>query len=127
MAKSNSAAGISNSSGAKGTPVAIAQTHRAANSGVSVELAKYRGLPDWKPKVGDFIIWHGWFTRWYGVISGFDGGDAIIIKENLPKLLFTLSNSEYGKNSVKIPIVAIIRSRGGEYHVMQDGVWFVDD
>lgn len=124
VVKGNSAAGISHSSGSQGTPIAV--NRATASSGVSVELAKYRGLHDWKPKVGDFVIWHGWFTRWYGVLSSIDGGDAIIIKENLPKLLFTLSSSEYTKNSIRVSIGKIVRSYGGEFHILQDGVWFID-
>jgi len=92
----------------------------------SLELACWKDLIKYKPKVGDFIIWHGWMHRWYGVISEVNGDVIIVIKENLPKLLFTMPPSDYQKNSVQLSVTKIKFSRGGEYHLLQNGVWYVD-
>lgn len=103
------------------------QASRLTSGTLSVELARYRNLQTWKPKVGDFIIWHGWWSRWYGIVNGVGSGGITIIKENLPKLLLTMPPEEYSKNTIQFQVDRIRRSRGGEFHVYQDSCWFVDE
>jgi hypothetical protein len=91
----------------------------------NVELARYRPLAAWKPTIGDFVIWHGWFlNRWYGVINSILDNEVTVITEGLPCLLFTLPESEREKHLVHIPLYKIKSSRGGEYHIEQNGVWY---
>ena len=92
----------------------------------SAELAKFTGLNKWQPKIGDFIIYHGWFRGWYGVVHSISGTKLQIIKEGLPKLLFCLQLGEYQKNQAILDAGRIINSRGGEYCVLQNGVFFID-
>ena len=92
-----------------------------------VELARYRDLAKYVPKMGDFVIWHGWFSRWYGVISEINGDILTIIHENLPKLLFTMPEMDREKHKKMISLISIRTSRGGEFHILQDGTWFLDD
>jgi hypothetical protein len=105
----------------------IAAVTRLTSPAVSVELARYRGLTTWKPKLSDFVIWHGWFSRWYGIISGINGNQITVIKENLPKLLFTMPESDRSKNTISLQVDKIKSSRGGEFHILQDGVWHLDE
>jgi hypothetical protein len=94
-----------------------------------IELARFRDIRNYIPKIGDFVIWHGMlYGRWYGIINNITEDEVIILKENLPKLLFSLSKSERdNKDNQKITSVNVIRtSRGGEYSILQDGVWLVD-
>ena len=101
---------------------------RLSNQPVSVELAKFNTLTRWNPKIGDFIVWHGWFRHWYGVVNDISTvGSLWVIRENLPKLLFSLPMSERSKNSIQVDIDKIRGSRAGEYAVLQDGLWYVDD
>lgn len=94
----------------------------------TVDLAHFRSFAKYRPKVGDFIIWHGWFRkRWYGVVSNINGDELLVIKENLPKLLFTLSPSEFKSNTIMVSLTNIQTSRGGEFCVIQDGIYYVDE
>lgn len=111
--------------GAKGTPVT--SVNRLDHGGIEVPLAQFRSLRMWVPRVADKVIWHGWLTRWYGVISEIDRDTLYVIKEGLPVLLFTMHSSEYRKNTVQIPISKVMRSRGGEFTIIQGEVWFIDE
>ena len=100
--------------------------NRLMPQALQVELARYRDLALYVPKIGDFIIWHGWWSRWYGLLIDLNNDDATIIKENLPKLLFTIPESERKKYSFHLSVDRIRCSRGGEYHVLQENVWYMD-
>jgi hypothetical protein len=90
-----------------------------------MELARYRPMTAWRPKIGDFIIWHGWLrNRWYGVINSILDNEVTVITEGLPCLLFTIAESEREQHLVRIPLYKIKSSRGGEYHIQQEGVWY---
>jgi hypothetical protein len=101
--------------------------NRLIGQPVPVELAKYRDLASYAPKIGDFVIWHGWFNRWYGLVIDIHNDELTIVKENLPKLLFCIPESSRNKFSIRISVTTIRVSRGGEYHVLQNGTWYVDD
>lgn len=93
----------------------------------NLELAKFRALSKWTPQVGDFIIHHGWlYDKWYGVISNVGVKMVDVIYDGLPFLLFTLLPEKYNSQTKKISLIAIKSSRGGEFAVLQNGVWFVD-
>lgn len=94
---------------------------------VQVELARCENISKYVPKVSDFIVWHGFIKRWYGVVTDVTQSEVVIITENLPKLLFTIPEDERLKRSKRIPISKIRSSRGGEWHVLQNGVWYFDD
>lgn len=111
--------------GAKGTQIAPVKT-RLSVAGIDVPLAKFRNIAGWEPKVTDFIIWHGWWKRWYGVVSLVLDNEVIIIKENMPCLLFALRQEEYQKNTINIPISKIRGSSGGAFHVIQGDTWFIE-
>jgi len=125
VANSDRPPGGSNYIGAKGAPLAPVNPRVNANNS-ALPLARFAPFTRWQPRVGDFIIWHGWFTRWYGLINVMDHDMLYIVKENLPCLLFTLSESEYAAHTVKVPIGKILRSRGGEYHILQGDVWYIE-
>ena len=125
VATNNNPTGNRNSVGVKGTQVAAVRS-RLAVSGVDIPLARFGNIAIWEPQVSDFIIWHGWFSRWYGVVSLVIDNEVIIVKENLPCLLFSMSQSEYEKNSIQIPISKIRESQGGEFHVLQKDIWYIE-
>jgi hypothetical protein len=93
---------------------------------VNVDLAYWKDLAFYVPKIGDFIVWHGWFSRWYGIVGEIDKDTLTVIKDNLPKLLFTMPQFDYKKNSIKLSISKIRSSRGGEYSVLQERTWLID-
>lgn len=92
------------------------------------ELARFSGFRLWEPKLGDFIVYHGWFyDRWFGVISSIDNGIASIITEGLPFLLFNLVPEEYTEHTKNVSIAKIKSSGGGKYAVLQNSVWYVNE
>ena len=94
---------------------------------INQALAQFRPLAGWTPQDGDFIIWHGWIMgRWYGVVNQIEGDKLYVIKESLPKLLFTMAESDYEENTIHLSAGRIRQSVGGEYHILQSGVWFID-
>jgi hypothetical protein len=94
---------------------------------VQVEYARCKNIATYVPKISDFIIWHGFVKRWYGIIMDVTPTEVVVVTENLPKLLLTMPEDEKIKRSKHIPISKIRSSRGGEWHVLQDGVWHFDD
>jgi hypothetical protein len=105
-----------------GTPI----TGVGRGASVDTELARYNALANWRPKTGDFVIYHGWFRkRWYGIINAVDEGTIYVIKENLPVLLFTMGEDEYSNNTVKLSANKIRNALKGTYTIMRDGVWYV--
>ena len=91
------------------------------------ELAKFKPLSKWVPKVGDFVIHHGWFfSKWYGVISSISQSSVEMITDGLPVLLFTMVPEQQDKKKKIVSIAKIKMSRGGEFAVNQDNVWHVD-
>lgn len=98
---------------------------------ISVNLAQSNTIAKWKPTLGDFVVWHGWFTHWFGVVSSINSeGTVTITKAGIPVLLFTMDELEQTKNKITIPISQINRSRGGKFAVMQAlpntaNIWYV--
>lgn len=117
-------AGIANSIGAAGTAVTAA-SNRLITSQSGLPLAKFINNRQWQAQVGDFIIWHGWWKRWYGVVNGVDRDHVYVIKENLPILLFTMAPEDHLKNTMKISINKIVNAPPGEFHILQGDHWYV--
>lgn len=101
---------------------------------VNIELALYRALAQYKPRVGDVIIKHGWFVsvKWFGVINFIDQeGQLHIIRTGLPKLLFSMPKEKMPSNTIRLPNSLISQSISGSYSVMQQEsssnmpVWYV--
>jgi hypothetical protein len=92
---------------------------------IPVSLASYKSITEWNPKIADFIIWHGWIRHWYGVVNAITDDLVTVIKDGLPCLLFTMDCDQYKNNSINISINKIRNSSGGEFHVLQDKVWFL--
>lgn len=123
MAKIARPAGDTNRTGVKGAPLTPLGGRVET---VQVPLARYKSLTEWVPELSDFIIYHGWLSkRWYGVVSGAQGSALNIVRENLPILLFNLTDEEQRQNTITLDIGTIKSGKPGEYHVLQNGVWFV--
>lgn len=113
-----------NSIGAAGTAINTVP-NRLINSQQGMPLAKFANIQHWQPRIGDFMIWHGWFRRWYGVVSALDQDTLYVIKENLPVLLFTMPVIDYHKSTTKVSITKIVNSMRGEYHILQGDHWYI--
>lgn len=98
---------------------------------MSVPLASYKQRSEYKPQVGDFIIWTGWFKTWYGVVATVDGDKLSVIFETLPCILFTLNQGEQTRNTHSIDVNKITSASPGEWAVMGNDqkhntpVWFI--
>jgi hypothetical protein len=98
---------------------------------ISVNLAQSLPIAKWKPALGDFVIWHGWITHWFGIVSSINTeGTVDITKAGMPVLLFTMDELEQTKSKITVAISAINRSRGGKYAILQalpsaTNVWYV--
>ena len=99
---------------------------------MQVNLAHHAPISRWKPEVGDFIVWHGFFTHWFGVVCEVKADEVTVIKAGMPLLLFSMSQSEYDKNKESIGI-GMIQSGGSFWHgkyaaiksMQNTTVWFV--
>lgn len=95
------------------------------------DLAHFKHLIQWTPQIGDMVIWHGWFTHWYGVVRLVDTVDnqVHVIRKGLPVLLLTLEQGEYENNTIKIPIHKIKKSSGGKYATIRsvgsNTIWYI--
>lgn len=97
-----------------------------------VSLVQFSNLRDWKPKVGDIIIRHGWFirTKWFGVVNHIrQNGELNIIKEGSMRLLVTTSPDVMKDRSIDMPLRKIQYNLTGAYAVMQQSngvaVWYI--
>lgn len=96
-----------------------------------MDLAHYDSLKNWKPQVGDFIVWHGWFQHYFGVISSMakEDNSVEVIKKGLPLLLFEMPAEQHDKNKTKINIGDIKGSTGGKYAAIRahgnNIVWYI--
>ncbi len=96
----------------------------------SDHLAHFKPIKTWDPQSGDFIVWHGWLTHWYGVVASINQDWTVsVIHKGLPFLLFNLSPTEAEKAKKKIDIDKITSSSGGEFSVLQSSsgmdVWYI--
>lgn len=92
---------------------------------LTISLAEYRSIKKYVPKTGDLIIWHGWFSHFYGIINGHDDKSVRVVKAGLPFLLFTMSQDQMDESHEIIPLSKIKGSKGGEYAVHSGGIWYV--
>ena len=89
---------------------------------INLDLAHYRDLRNYKPKIGDIIIKHGWIRRtvWFGVISLVDkSNNMVIVRNGLPKLLLLMSPESMKQNTVNMSINELISSVPGSYSIIQ--------
>ena len=91
---------------------------------INITLAQFRPIQYYIPRVGDFVIWHGWFTHYYGIINGHDSNKVKIIKAGLPILLFTMEEDEIDKNTITVSLNKIKKPKAG-YAIHQSGIWYV--
>lgn len=94
------------------------------NRQLQLSLAEYRPISSYRPRVGDFVIWHGWFTHYYGIVNGIDEGRIRIIKAGLPMLLFSMDQEDMDRNAITTSINKIKSSRSS-YAIQQAGIWYV--
>jgi len=94
---------------------------------LNITLAEYKPISTYKPKIGDFLIWHGWFTHhFYGVVNGVEEEKGVIriVKAGMPILLFSMDPSEM-ENNLKTISLKKIKSSRGAYAVQQNGIWYI--
>jgi hypothetical protein len=102
----------------------------ASGKDVQVDLAHYDFLMAWQPIVGDVVVWHGWITHWFGIVSKIDpSGHLTIIQSGLPFSLFTMDQDEMKKKAKKVHVTKIKRGGNGEWTVIQSAksqvTWFI--
>lgn len=96
-------------------------------------LAQYKSVAEYIPRYGDMIVWAGWFSTWYGVVSDFDEktGELVIIFAGLPYLLFTMDEQEQKKETRRVSLDKIQKSPHGVFAVHQHdytrnvSIWFI--
>jgi len=94
-------------------------------------LASYLGLENYSPQFGDFVVWAGLFSTWFGVVQAYDKKHEVleIVFGGLPVLLVTMDPSEQPKHSRVIPLHKIRNSARGTWAVIRHEpksiVWYV--
>jgi hypothetical protein len=97
---------------------------------LEVSLAQYKPISQYRPRIGDFIIWHGLLTHYYGVINGIDesNGTIRVIKAGMPLLLFNMEPDEMDSNTTTVKLSKIKSSRGAyaaQQVVPTGSIWYV--
>jgi len=96
-----------------------------------IALAVYLSIDKYSPRIGDFVIWKGWFSTWYGVVNGVNSQDGTIsvVFEKTPRLMLTLTSDEMANSVYILKLVDIHRWSKGSIYVSQqtDGrqIWYI--
>ena len=90
-----------------------------------INFATYANIGMWQPKIGDFIFYYGFFSRWVGVISKVEKEKLYIICDGIPLLLLTLDDEAKEKKTIKMSRSKIVNSSPGKYNVIQGDCWYV--
>lgn len=86
----------------------------------NVDLAFFKSLAEWKPAVGDIVVYHGWLFHWFGIVSQLNqDGTVVIIKSGLPILLLTMNNKAMNKSKITVDTSDIKGSSGGKWTVLK--------
>jgi len=90
-------------------------------------MSEIKPINTWEPRHLDVVIWHGWFTHWFGIVLEVNRGEISIVKSGLPFLLFQFNDYEMEnkKNRIDLPTSMIRNSRGGEYAVLSNNIWYI--
>ena len=92
-----------------------------------IPLAQFKPLSFYRPRIGDFVVWHGWFSHYFGIVSAIKKDTQIvtITKAGLPHLLFTMTPEETSnpQNTVTTSLAAIMRTKS-QFAFLQDNVWY---
>lgn len=89
-----------------------------------IEIAEFKDIVEYQPMIGDFVIWQGWFSTWYGIVSSTNDNTMSVIFESTPRLLFTMNDVEM-KKYTRTMDVNKVRVRKISCYIMQDRVWYV--
>lgn len=91
---------------------------------MTVNYLAYTDISAYKPTIGDFVIWQGWFKTWYGVVIGITDSKIIMAFEGTPKLLFTSNEEMLSKISYSFSLEEI-RNKKTKYLYIFDGkLWY---
>ncbi len=96
-------------------------------------LAQYKDIAEYVPVYGDTIVWSGWVTTWFGVVTDFDAetGELSVIFAGIPFLLFTMKPDEMTKETKLISLAKIQGSSHGTFAAHQHdytrnvSLWFI--
>jgi len=98
-----------------------------AKGDIILPLAQYKSIKIYEPRIGDFVIWHGWFRHHYGIINGIDStkGLVLMVVAGLPFLLLTMDPHKVAKNTISVPISKIKNSWNGTYAIYRHPCWYI--
>lgn len=95
-------------------------------------LAMYKGLNEYSPQYGDYIIWSRLFSTWHGFIVDYDKDDKVyILFAGLPFLLFTMSEKEQSKETKQLSLQKIKNATQGSFAIQRHDkqrnviVWYI--
>lgn len=83
-------------------------------------LANFSSLSKYKPAVGDFVIWTGWFSVWFGLVSEIGPRGALsVVFSKVPSMLFSMTEAEQLRASKIINLADITSAWSGTFAVQQ--------
>lgn len=94
------------------------------NNQFHLALAEYKSIAAYKPRISDFVIWHGWLSHYYGIINGIENNQIRIIKAGIPLLLLSMEQDQMDQNAIVVSLNKIKSSRGA-YAIQQAGIWYI--
>ncbi len=94
-------------------------------------VVAYREIGSYQPRVGDFVIWSGWFTSWHGIVTGVDqkAGTFKAVFATLMSNLANLEQDEICKETREIGLSKVRKSWAGAWSAMtverSEQIWYV--
>lgn len=94
-------------------------------------LAHYKSRAEYTPAYGDFVIWSGWFTSWYGFVTNYnkETQQVSILFSGLPYLLLTMDPKDHEKETRTISLLELRQAANGKYTIKnqagQHTVWYI--
>ncbi len=95
-------------------------------------LAQYKSRSEYIPQYGDFIIWSGWFSTWYGFVTNIDKQTSMlsVIFSGLPYLLFTMPSEDQKAETRLIKLSELRHASNGKFAISQQinsqqQIWYI--
>ena len=105
---------------------------RTANQTMPV-LAQYKPRVEYVPCYGDYVVWARWFSTWHGLVVNYDRDtdELHVLMAGVPYLLFTMAETNFERETVRLKLSEIKQARNGKYAIQHHDqaqnaiIWYI--